>query len=349
MGTGTGMSGELERKAQSNGAQIEGSERQRRFLAAIVSRTPDLIYGFDRNYRFIFANEALLQMWGKSFDDAIGKTLIENGYERWHAEMHEREMDRVVATKKSIRGEASFPHATLGQRVYDYFFVPVMNAAGEVESIAGTTRDITEMKREEQQRSLLLDELNHRVKNTLATVQSLALQTMRSTSAPAEFQKAFTSRLMALSRAHDLLTRGHWQGTSLGDVVRQTLQPYEEGVERRIALVGPEVMLGPSAGIMLNLILHEMATNAAKYGALSTPDGKVSVTWAELVADGFRQAELLWSESDGPPVAPPARCGFGMRLIERGIREELDGEVDLRFDPAGVRCHIRLPFEKNVV
>jgi PAS domain S-box-containing protein len=126
------------------------SERQKRLYEAITGSTPDLIYVFDLNYRFIYANPALLGMWGCSWEESAGKRLLEIGYEPWHAEMHERELDRVVATKQIVRGEVSFPHATLGRRIYDYIFVPVLNAHGEVEAVAGTTRDITDLKRAEE-------------------------------------------------------------------------------------------------------------------------------------------------------------------------------------------------------
>ena len=122
------------------------SEKMKRLYEAITASTPDLIYVFDLNYRFTYANEALLAMWGQTWENAIGKGLLELGYEPWHAEMHEREIDQVVATKQSIRGEVAFPHATLGKRIYDYIFVPVINNEGEVEAVAGTTRDITEIK-----------------------------------------------------------------------------------------------------------------------------------------------------------------------------------------------------------
>jgi PAS domain S-box-containing protein len=126
------------------------SDRQKRLYEAITGSTPDLIYVFDLNYRFIYANPALLSMWGSNWEASIGKSLLEIGYEPWHAEMHERELDQLVATKRTVRGEASFPHATLGRRIYDYIFVPVLNAKGEVEAVAGTTRDITELKRAEE-------------------------------------------------------------------------------------------------------------------------------------------------------------------------------------------------------
>lgn len=124
----------------------EYAEQQKRVYETIISNTPDLMYVFDLDYRFTYANSALLSMWGKTWDNAIGKSLLENGYEPWHAEMHEREIELIKKTKQSIRGEVSFPHATLGRRIYDYILIPVLNQAGEVVAVAGTTRDITERK-----------------------------------------------------------------------------------------------------------------------------------------------------------------------------------------------------------
>lgn len=126
------------------------SERMERLYEAIISATPDLVYIFDLNYRFIFANDALMEMWGCTKDEYMGKSLQEIGYKPWHAEMHEREIDQVIATKQPIRGDVSFPHATLGERIYDYIFVPVLNENGEVEAVAGTTRDVTERKQAEE-------------------------------------------------------------------------------------------------------------------------------------------------------------------------------------------------------
>lgn len=707
------------------------SESHKRLYETVLSNTPDLVYVFGRDHRFTFANQALLNMWGRTLEQSVGKSLLEIGYEPWHAAMHEREIEQVIATKKPVRGEVSFPHATLGRRIYDYIFAPVINADGEVESVAGTTRDITDRnlaeealrqrtaqfetllneapmgvylidsnfrisavnptakpffgvipdligrdfdevihilwakdyadelvrrfrhtlqtgephitlesgerrrdrgvdefyewrisriplpdgrfgvvcyfrdisaqvqarkemaesemrframvnassdvvyrmnpdwselldlrgrdfiadtedpsrtwlkkyihpddqtnvmqaaaqavknrsvfelehrvlrldgtvgwifsraiplfdgdgeivewfgaasdvtgrklaqealresearfrlivesaqdfaiftadfegrvtswnsgaerilgyaageilgrsgavlftpedqaagwpdiemrtalaegnaeserwhvhkggslfwasglmmplrgeggsvrgflkilrdhtdkRREEEQRKLLLDELNHRVKNTLSTVQSVAMRTMRSVRSPMEFQQAFGSRLMALSQAHDLLTRGNWLGAELGDVVRQTLSPYFDRTERRVKYGGVALKLRPNAAVMLNLVLHELATNAAKYGALSKAAGQVSVTWT-IDHDGRRgEAEILWQESGGPLVQAPSRTGFGATLIRRGVSEELEGDVELEFASSGVTCRIRFPIEENVV
>ena len=137
----------------------EQAERQKRVYETITSGTPDLMYVWDLGYRFTYVNSALLAMWGKTWDDAIGKGLRENGYEEWHAQMHEREIDQVRATKKPVRGEVSFPHATLGKRIYDYILIPVLNEAGEVEAVAGTTRDITDRKDWEEKLAHTSEEL----------------------------------------------------------------------------------------------------------------------------------------------------------------------------------------------
>ncbi|WP_339106061.1 ATP-binding protein [Haloterrigena salinisoli] len=138
-----------ETEAEMTKVTVE-SEQERRLYETIISSTPDLVYAFDLDYRFIFANDALLEMWGQTFEESVGKTLRENGYEPWHAEMHEREIDQVVETKEPVRGEVAFQHAERGHRIYDYIFAPVLNEEGEVEAVAGTTRDVTERKEAEE-------------------------------------------------------------------------------------------------------------------------------------------------------------------------------------------------------
>jgi PAS domain S-box-containing protein len=217
---------------------------------------------------------------------------------------------------------------------------------GSPDAIVGIVQDITAQKRADENRKLLLNELNHRVKNTLATVQSIAMQTQRATTTPEEFFEAFTSRLMALSRGHDLLTQEAWTGASLENVIRQTLTPFvDRDVSERVHLEGPDVRLPPNAAVALNMGFHELATNAAKYGALSQKSGHVAVKWMLDVSSTPPEVTIVWSEHGGPPVRAPRRHGFGSRLIQRGIARELDGEVRLDFDPRGLRCTIRLPIE----
>jgi PAS domain S-box-containing protein len=209
-------------------------------------------------------------------------------------------------------------------------------------------RDISERLKADERQRLLINELNHRVKNTLAIVQSIAMQTSRSAPTVADFHDSFIARIAALSRAHELLTQSSWQAASLTDVVRRALEPYRSAQDR-IIVNGPAMRLTPSAALALNLALHELVTNAAKYGALSAPTGRVEVDWSIERDASVPVLDLRWVERDGPPVAPPCRRGFGSRMIERGIALELDGEVRLDFQPEGVQCLIRLPMSERIV
>jgi PAS domain S-box-containing protein len=210
--------------------------------------------------------------------------------------------------------------------------------------MAGVSLDITDRKRGEERQRVLLDELNHRVKNTLAVVQSIARQTRRTAENSVAFDEAFAARIDALAQAHDLLTRNAWDGTMLSDVVTQTLGPYlRSGAEaERIRMAGPTIRLGPNAAVTLNMAFHELATNAAKYGALSAAEGRVDVMWSVDRAGGRAIIDITWTERGGPAVARTRRKGFGYRLIKTGIPRELGGTVDLDFHPDGLRCRMRL-------
>ncbi|MEX0928101.1 MAG: PAS domain-containing protein, partial [Balneolales bacterium] len=236
------------------------SEQQKRLYETIISSTPDLVYVFDLNYRFTFVNDALLNMWGRSLEESIGKSLLEVGYEPWHAEMHEREIEQIVSSRKPIRGEVPFQHATLGRRIYDYILVPVFNSEGEVETIAGTTRDITEHKQAEETQRLLIGELNHRVKNMLSTIQSITQQTLKNSISLDDFVGSFTGRLHALSRAHSLLTKTKWGDAYMDDIVREQLAIDEK--DDRVAYHGPQVCFSSHVALYLAMVLHELGTNA---------------------------------------------------------------------------------------
>jgi PAS domain S-box-containing protein len=219
-----------------------------------------------------------------------------------------------------------------------------LNPLGFPYRVLGVLLDISERKRAEERQQLLVNELNHRVKNTLATVQSIASQTLRNAATPEDAQRGFESRLIALSRAHDVLTREKWEGASLYEVVAQALEPYSDRTEDRLHLSGPHVRLAPRTALALALAMavQELATNAVKYGALSNAGGEIAIAWT--VEDGApAMLHLRWEESGGPPVEPPARRGFGSRLIERSLAHELEGEVRLSFAPTGLVCTIDAP------
>jgi two-component sensor histidine kinase len=210
--------------------------------------------------------------------------------------------------------------------------------------MVGVSQEITERKLADERQALLLRELNHRVKNTLATVQSVASLTRRSAeNADPAAWNAFMDRLHGLAKTHDLLTDTQWQGALLEDVLKNELDPYQDAMRQRIRLKGPKINLQPGAVLALGLAIHEMATNAVKYGSLSVPDGKVHVMWA-VTSDSAAPALLVeWVESGGPPVKKPERQGFGTKLIQRGLAQQLGGEIKLDFAPSGIRCVITFP------
>ncbi|MDP2212758.1 CHASE domain-containing protein [Phenylobacterium sp.] len=210
-------------------------------------------------------------------------------------------------------------------------------------------REVAARKAIEARQKLLLDELNHRVKNTLATVQSIAAQSLREASDVESVRVNFENRLIALSQAHNLLTRDGWRGANLAELVLTELRPYRGPADERIEMQGPAVWLAPNTAVALGMALHELTTNAVKYGALSDEKGRIAVEWelAELNADAERLT-LRWREMDGPPVSPPTRRGFGTRLIVGGLAHQLDGAVDLDFAPDGVRCTIRFDVPRQV-
>lgn len=206
-------------------------------------------------------------------------------------------------------------------------------------AIAGASRDLSELKHAEELQRLLTNELNHRVKNTLATVQSIVNQTLRGAADVEAARRTVNARLLALAGAHDLLTARAWAGADLADLVTRVVAPFPAS---QILLDGPSLVVLPTQALALSLALHELATNAAKYGALSRPEGRVEICW--IVRDD--EVDLSWRESGGPLVAPPSRRGFGSRLIEHASRD-MAGRFRLEFDPAGVRCRISAALAAN--
>lgn len=217
------------------------------------------------------------------------------------------------------------------------------DAQGRPVRLLSVQTDVTDRKNDETRQRLLINELNHRVKNTLATVQSIVAQTLRNAASLAEARGALEDRLLALSRTHDILTRRTWEGATVGEIVAGAVNAF--GAERW-EIDGPEVDLAPNTALSLSLALHELATNAAKYGALASPAGKVSVRWS--LEAGPRRLSLVWRERGGPAVTPPTRRGFGSRLIERGLAQDLGGSVALTFEPAGVVCIIEAPLPDDL-
>jgi PAS domain S-box-containing protein len=226
-------------------------------------------------------------------------------------------------------------------RWYDFHFEPLRDAEGRVVGLTCAAVDITERKAGEEHLRLLMRELTHRSKNLLAVIQALARQTSRHAGSLDSFLEEFGARLQALSRSHDLLVQEEWHSAGLRDLVRSQLGHYIDRDDSQISIEGPPIHLRPEAAQSLGLALHELAVNAAKYGALSTPQGRVDVIWEE--SEPKNGIVIRWLERGGPPVERPKKHGFGTMAIQRNLSRSLEADVDLNFAEDGVSCTITVP------
>jgi two-component sensor histidine kinase len=215
---------------------------------------------------------------------------------------------------------------------------------GKAVRMVGTARDVTERKQREAHVRFLMREIAHRSKNLLAVIQAMARQTALTAGSAHDFEQIFSARLQALAASHDILMDEDWHGASIDELVRTQVGHYVDLIGTRIDLAGPEMMLKPEAAQNLGLALHELATNAAKYGALANEDGRVEIRW-DLDEGRFR---IAWQEIDGPAVPPPSREGFGHKVVTRIVTLALEGKVDLRFEPSGLVWKLDIP-DKHIL
>src|SRR5262245_20902442 len=295
-------------------------------------------YTQDRDLRYTSISNPML---GRSVEQILGHTDAEiltfDGSATIVAAKRE-----VLASGEAKRTEVPLDDAP-GIRWHDLHIEPLRNEAGKVVGLTCASVDVTERKEGEAHLRLLLRELTHRSKNLLAVIQAMARQTARHVGSVDSFLTQFGARLQALAASHDLLVRESWYGASLGELIRSQLGGYLEGSANRISIEGPGIALKPEAAQNLGLALHELAVNAAKYGALSVPSGRVSITWTQRGHGDGNSVELDWQEQLGPKVKIRRRKGFGSMVIERNLARALDAEVNLEFDPSGLRCHIVIP------
>jgi len=320
-------------------------------LASIVDSAMDAIITIDAGYRIILFNAAAVAMFGYPVDEVLGQPielLIPQRYHAGHAE-HVRKFSVSGVTSRELGDKRTTLH---GRRSSGEEF-PLEASISQSEGDYGKLftvilRDVTRRKHAEEQQSLLLGELAHRVKNTLAVVQSIAGQTRRFAT-PETFYGTFTGRLAALGDAHDLLTRSEWEGAALAEIIRFGLAPYgEPAMEARWKISGPRIWLAPNEAVTLSLVFHELTTNAAKFGALSNGKGKIMVSWEVTPAEAPETLVIRWREHGGPGVCLPQRFGFGSKLLERAVAHELKGETILEFPPSGFECTLRMPLSQKV-
>ncbi|WP_437966506.1 AAA family ATPase [Sorangium sp. So ce260] len=329
--------------AERERAELALREREARIRRLVDSNIIGIAF-WDLDGRIIDANDAFLSMLGHGRQELVAEKI------HWSAstppEFHaitQRALDEIRSTGQFQPFEKEFFRKD-GSRV------PVLLGGARFEGSdnqgVAFVLDVSERKQAEKRQKLLLNELNHRVKNTLAIVQAIAVQTLRMADSPGAFTEAFLARLLALSQTHNLLNETAWQGASLRGIVCAELAPHACCETDRVRVAGEDVRLRPEAAVTLGMAIHELATNAAKYGALSRPSGRVAVTWDASAQAHEPLLRLEWQETNGPPVRPPRRRGFGSRLIERDLQRQLASEVRLDFLPEGVRCVMHLPLER---
>lgn len=247
-----------------------------------------------------------------------------------------------LSTSEARKGEIEVSENS-ARHWYDIHIEPLRDLSGATIGLTGAAVDVTERKENEQHLRMLMRELTHRSKNLLAVIQAMARQTARHAASIDDFVEIFSARLQALSRSHDLLVQESWHGASLSDMVRSQLGHHIDRENSQVSVEGPNIFLKPEAAQNIGLALHELSTNAAKYGALSVPAGHVTIEWRELPEDDPGGIQLTWTESNGPRVNMPASRGFGSLVIERNLARALDGEVKLDFDASGLTCHVTIP------
>lgn len=313
----------------------------------IIDHAPEYaIMIIDRDGRIMTWSEGAERITGYSAEEAIGMPFGAIFTEPDQAAGEDKtEMDR--AWRDGQAEDCRWHRRKDGRR----FWGNGMTMALRTERLQGFVkimRDETSNRLADEQRLLLLNELNHRINNTLTTVQSMVEQTLRAAEIDPGVRDDLGARLQALSRAHAALVEQNWAGADLTALIERSLTPYRNGKHDRFVLDGPQVRLSPAQTVPISLVLHELATNAVKHGALSTDTGRVSVTWntSEDFA-GDRRMTLLWAESRGPRVRQPSRRGFGSRLLERSFPPGSGGEVQIAYDPEGLRCVLRINLSRG--
>lgn len=303
------------------------------FLRSVLAASADCIKVLDLDANLVFMTEAGQRIMEVSDFNAIRGCPWPDF---WRDQGHVDAKAAVAAARAGgvghFQGRASTMAGT--PRWWDVQVTPIRGPDGRPEKLLSVSRDITAQKLAEERQELLMQELAHRVKNTLALVQAIAAQTMRGAASLKEARDAFTARLVALSQAHDLLIRDSWTDASLSALVEGVARLHADGNADQFSFGGPDVRLGPKAALSLALALHELATNAAKYGALSVAAGRVDVSW-RVSSDPVPRLAFTWREVGGPTVVPPSRTGFGSKLIERTLASSLAANVALAYPPDG--------------
>jgi two-component system, chemotaxis family, CheB/CheR fusion protein len=323
-------------------------DEARVYAEAIVETIRQPLLTLDAELRVQSANRAFYTLFQVPAKGTRNRQIYELGNGQWNIPALRKLFEDVLPENTVIEDfvvEHNFE--SLGRRIM-LINARKLQRPGRPDLILVAIDDITVRSGAEAHRDVLISEMSHRVKNVLAAVQSIASQTLRQSGSLEGFKAAFNGRLHALASAHDLLVDEGWAGSDLRQLVRRTLEPYRAGdVGGRITVHGPKLILRAQAGVALTMILHELATNAAKYGALSTPHGTLDVNWQREDSGGRPQIRLRWIEAAGPPVKTPSRRGFGSELIERSTTHELHGQATLDYREEGLHGELTFPWDES--
>ena len=335
------------KKQQSAENQVKAAKKLGGPFVALAERTRMPVVFSDPhqpNNPIIYANDSFLALTGYSRDEVLGQS--------YHFLMGPKTDPKARAQIETVfrSGLGAYPDVRYyrkdGTEFWAIIFIsPVFDAHGAVLQHFASFLDITHRKEDERRLRRLNDELNHRVKNTLAIVLSIAAQTLRGSAVEKSIRNTFETRLIALSKVHTLLARENWEGVQLGEIAHQVLEPFKNrpGQTTRLLIKGDEFRLQPQAALALSIIFHELATNATKYGGLSNAAGHVDLIWNIESAPQGDQIRVRWQEVNGPPVKPPRGDGFGSRILRQVVTKELHGELVLDYQPDGFICQIMMP------
>ena len=318
-------------------------------LREILDAQLEMVCRFSRDGTILFVNSAYAATLGASPTELTGSNLwsFVSTIDRTHVEA---QVNRLTPAQPTLNIENRFETASGTRWILWRNHALLFDADGQWTEAQSTGIDITERKRMEEQRQLLIDELNHRVRNTLMVVQGMAYQSFKGSGVPPAALASFNARLHALAAAHTALSEANWVGAELAEVVRQGLAIC--GNDPRVKAAGPAAALRPNTVVAMVLVLHELVTNAIKHGALSSHAGTVEITWRIVEPAAGREnrpwLELEWRERGAGLVVPPTSEGFGTKLITDSITRQLDGTVDMTFAPEGLTCRMSFPYDPAV-
>jgi PAS domain S-box-containing protein len=329
-------------------AAEERLKAREEWYIGLLDVLPAAIYTTDAEGRLTFFNQAAADLSGRR--PALGtdewcvtwRLFSADGTPLPHEECP---MAVALKTGEPVRGTEKIAERPDGTRVPILPFpTPLHDGSGRMTGAVNMLVDISDRKRAEEQKTLLLRELAHRVNNTFAVILAITQQSLHTATSPKAFAETFTARLQALAQAHNLLLAQDWTGADLAELIKGQVAPFTLDSDDRFKLEGPKVMLGPGQVIALGAVLHELATNACKYGALCAPAGKVDLGWSLVTEESGDHVRIVWTELDGPKVKQPSKKGLGSRIIQRGLP---NATIDLRFEPSGVVCAIDLLLDRR--